>query len=104
MDLADALTVHPDGVVVTLEVSPNAKRDRFPDGYNPWRRAIGCSVSALPVGGRANRAVLVLVAEALGVRKGELELIAGSTSSLKRVLVRGRSVDEIASVLMARQA
>jgi uncharacterized protein (TIGR00251 family) len=86
MNVANALTPHPDGVVITIEVSPNAKRERFPDGYNPWRCAIGCAVSAPPLDGRANRAVLALVAGALGRKKGGVDLIAGSTSSVKRVL------------------
>jgi uncharacterized protein len=103
MDLADALSRHPDGVVITLEISPNAKRERFPDGYNPWRSAIGCAVSAPPLDGRANRAVIALVAGALGTKKGEVELIAGATSSLKRVLVHGMTVDEVGAVLAARQ-
>src|SRR5512143_1362759 len=81
VDLADALTPHPDGVVIALEVSPNAKRDSFPDGYNPWRRAIGCAISAPPLDGRANKAVLALVADVLGARKGEVELMTGAASS-----------------------
>ena len=104
MDVADALSPHTEGVVIALEVSPNAKRERVPDGYNPWRHAVGCAVSAPPLDGRANRAVIALVASALGVRKGEVELIGGATSSLKRVLVRGVSVEEVAAALAARQA
>jgi uncharacterized protein (TIGR00251 family) len=103
MNLTDALTPHADGVVVALEVSPNARRDRFPNGYNPWRRTIGCAVSAPPLDGRANRAVVALVADALGVEKSRVELIAGATSSQKRVLIRGVTPGEAAAVL-ARQA
>lgn len=104
MDLSAALSPHPDGVIIALEVSPNARRERFPDGYNPWRRTIGCAVSAPPLDGRANRAVLALVAGALDAKRSEVELIAGTASSLKRVLVRGRRVDEIAAILFSRQA
>lgn len=103
MNLADALTPHADGVVIALEVSPNARRDRFPNGYNPWRRTIGCAVSAPPLDGRANRAVVALVADAFGVGKSRVELIAGSSSPQKRVLIRGVTPGE-AAALLARQA
>ncbi len=104
MDLANALSPRGDGVVIALEVSPNARHERFPDGYNPWRRAIGCAVSAPPIEGRANRAVIALVADALGVRRDDVEVIAGASSSLKRVFVRGRTVDEATAALRTRQA
>ena len=48
MDVSDALSSHEDGCLIALEVSPNARRDRFPDGYNPWRHAIGCAITAPP--------------------------------------------------------
>lgn len=102
MKISDALASHPYGTIMALEVTPNAKHERFPDGYNPWRRTIGCSVSTPPLEGRANRAVIALVAEALGVKKGEVELVAGSTSSLKRILVRGMTMDEVESIILAR--
>jgi uncharacterized protein (TIGR00251 family) len=103
MNLADALTPHADGVVIALEVSPNARQERFPHGYNPWRNTIGCAVSAPPLDGRANRAVVALVADAFGVHKSRVELVAGATSSQKRVLIRGVTPAEAAAVL-ARQA
>ena len=76
MDLADALSPHSDGVVIALEVSPNAKRERFPDGYNPWRHTIGCAVSAPPLDGRANRAVLAARTGLLACRDGSRAVCA----------------------------
>ena len=103
MDFSDALVSHPDGCLIALEVSPNARRERFPDGYNPWRQAIGCAITAPPLEGRANRAVIALLAGTFGVKKGQVEVVAGATSTQKRVLVRGRSVDEVTAALEARQ-
>lgn len=95
MDPSDALQSHPDGCLIALEVSPNARRNRFPDGYNPWRRAIGCAITAPPVEGRANRAVIELVAAAFGVKRSQVEVIAGATSTQKRVLVHGKQPGDL---------
>jgi hypothetical protein len=46
-------------------------------------------VTAPPVEGAANKAVIKLLAEALGVAKSSLEIIAGHTSTEKRVRVAG---------------
>ncbi|HOT95166.1 MAG TPA: DUF167 domain-containing protein [Methanoregulaceae archaeon] len=102
MDLSGALSPHPDGCLIALEVSPNARRSRFPDGFNPWRRTIGCAITAPPVEGRANRAVIELVAATLGVKRAQVEVISGGTSSLKRILVRGKSPGDLLPLLRIR--
>jgi uncharacterized protein (TIGR00251 family) len=89
--------------VITLEVSSNARRDRFPDGCNPWRHAVGCAITAPPLDGRANRAIVALVASTLGAKKGDVELLSGAISSIKRVLVRGMSAAAVAEILSSRQ-
>ena len=99
MDVSDALSSHEDGCLIALEVSPNVRRDRFPDGYNPWRHAIGCAITAPPVEGRANRAVIELVAATLGVKRAQVEVVSGGTSTQKRVLVRGRTPEDLLPVL-----
>jgi uncharacterized protein (TIGR00251 family) len=103
VDFSDALADQPGGCVITLEVSANARRDRFPDGCNPWRCAVGCAITAPPLEGRANRAILALVARTLGAKKGEVELLSGASSSIKRVLVRGTSAAAVADILAAGQ-
>jgi len=100
-DLSEALVERRDGVLISLEVSAAARSDAFPAGYNEWRRSIGCRVSAPAVGGRANKAVLHLVAATLGIPYSSVSLHAGATSSQKLVHVTGVTRQEILEVLTA---
>ena len=56
-------------------------------------------VTAPPVEGAANTAVIQALAAALGVPKSRLEITAGATSRLKRVTVRGISQEELEAKL-----
>lgn len=82
-----------------IHVKPRAARDRIigwrPDG------ALSMSVTAPPVDGAANQRVIELVADALGVAKRHVTLIAGVASTVKRVRVDGYSGDEVKRVLGA---
>ena len=46
-------------------------------------------VTAPPVEGAANKAVIKLLAEALDVAKSKIEIVAGQTSTEKRVRISG---------------
>jgi len=52
-------------------------------------------VTAPPVEGAANTAVLQALAAALGVPKSRLEISAGAASRLKRVTVHGLAQEEL---------
>jgi uncharacterized protein len=56
-------------------------------------------VAAVPERGRANRALLELLAERLGVRAGALRLVAGHTGRDKIVEVEGIGADELEGLL-----
>jgi uncharacterized protein len=58
-------------------------------------------VTAPPEGGRANEAVLALLADALGVRRRDLELISGRTSRDKVVTLSGLTDDDVDARLAA---
>ncbi len=45
--------------------------------------------------GKANKAIVSLLCKRLHLRKSQLELIAGETSSRKRFLVRGIDVEQL---------
>ena len=85
----DAVSEGKDGIVLAVEVTPGAKRDLFPAGFNPWRKTIGCRVAAPALEGRANVAVVSVIAESLGVPRKAVQIQSGATSSLKKVRVAG---------------
>ncbi|HRD25592.1 MAG TPA: DUF167 domain-containing protein [Methanoculleus sp.] len=88
---ANAVSETPDGVTIALDVTAGAKRSLFPAGYNEWRRSIRCQVAAPAVGGRANRAVIDLLAKTFEVSRGNVTIVAGHASSSKVVAISGLS-------------
>src|SRR5262245_28220189 len=86
---------------IRVRVQPRASRegiDRGPAGS--WR----LRVTAAPVDGEANRAVIALLARALGVRRAELSLVGGARGRDKLVRVDGMPADEIARRLAEASA
>ena len=77
---------------VRLRVSPRAARagivGRHADG---WK----VRVSPAPENGRANDAVIALLADALSLPQGNLELVGGTTSRDKVVAVAGLSPETV---------
>jgi uncharacterized protein (TIGR00251 family) len=94
-DIADALFEDRHGVVIAIEVTAGAKASAFPAGYNEWRNMIGCRVTAPAVGGKANKAVMALVARSLDVPASSVSILSGPASSQKRILVTGTTRDAL---------
>jgi uncharacterized protein (TIGR00251 family) len=81
-----ALTASDDGVRLRLRVAPGARRDGLVGLHGA---ALKVAVRAVAEKGRANEAVLRLLAEALGIPFLQLSLVAGGASRDKVVAVRG---------------
>ncbi len=99
--MADALFDDRNGTVIAVEVSAGAKSDLFPAGYNEWRKAIGCRVTAPAVDGRANKAVIGLISATIGVPVSAVSLVSGLTTSQKRVRIAGVTSAQLAGQLYA---
>lgn len=99
--MADALFEDRNGTVIAIEVSAGARSDLFPAGYNEWRKAIGCRVTAPAVDGRANKAVIGLISATIGVPASAVSLVSGLSTSQKRVRIAGVTSAQLARQLCA---
>ena len=52
------------------------------------------SVTQAPEKGKANKALIAVIAKALDVRKSQIELLSGETSSRKKFLLRDLDLEE----------
>jgi uncharacterized protein len=90
----------PAGVRVRLKVTPKAKRSQFgglldePDGG----KALKVSVTAAAEAGKANEAVIALLAKEWGVAKSAISVVSGATDRRKLVEIRGPSLDLLAKL------
>jgi uncharacterized protein (TIGR00251 family) len=69
-----------------VKAQPRAKRAGI---VGSWSGAVRVAVREPAEGGRANAAILRILAEALGVRARDLSLVSGASASRKVVSVRG---------------
>ena len=74
-----------------LRVTPNAGADRI-DGTelrDDGSAVLRVRVTAVPDKGKANAAVIALLAKALGVPKSAVTLVSGDTARLKTIAIEG---------------
>ena len=84
------------GLVLKVTVRPSASRDQVLGRHGD---RLKLSVQAPPEKGRANQAVLLLLARLLGLKKAHLSLLRGDTSRDKDVLIEGLTAAEVARLL-----
>lgn len=90
------LQSHPEGVVLPIRVQPGARRNGVGGEQNG---ALKVAVSQVAEKGKANKAVIELLCDRLELRKSAVALLTGETSREKRLLLRGVTVEQIATRL-----
>ena len=91
-----ALQTHPEGVLLPVRAQPGAKSSGVRGEQDG---ALKVSVTQIAEKGKANKALVAVLSDALGVRKSQLELVAGATAGHKQFLVRGVTVEELRRVI-----
>ena len=93
-----ALEPHAEGTIVPVKAHAGARRNAVHAGSDGM---LHISVTTAPDKGKANKAIVALLAETLSLRKSQIELTAGETSAHKRLLIRGLPADAIAERIAA---
>jgi uncharacterized protein (TIGR00251 family) len=86
------------GVALEVLVQPRASRVRLGPIHGD---RVKLAVTAPPVDGAANAAVIEAVAEAFAVARGAVAITAGHSSRRKTVTVRGIDLARVAAVVEA---
>ncbi|MFH1034560.1 MAG: DUF167 domain-containing protein [Pseudomonadota bacterium] len=91
-----AVKAQDGGVSFSVRVVPRAARDQL----GPVQEGVlSVRLSAPPVEGAANAALVKLLARALGVAKGRVQVVAGEHARQKRLWVEGLAPEDVARLL-----
>jgi uncharacterized protein (TIGR00251 family) len=92
-----ALEVEPRGVVILVRAHAGARRNAI---LGTRQGMLRIAVTAPAEKGKANRAIIALLSDVLGVSKSAVEILAGDTSSQKRILILGANATDIHAKLV----
>lgn len=97
--MAVALQVHELGVILPVRAQPGAGRNAL---LGEHQGMLKVAVTQAPEKGKANKAVIEVLAKALGYKRSQIELLSGETSQQKKFLIRGISLAELEQRLADR--
>jgi uncharacterized protein (TIGR00251 family) len=82
--------------LIRVKVTPRSSKNQITGKEKEFYRV---KVTAAPVEGKANDALISLLAEELDVPKRDIEIVAGKTGRLKTIRIRGLTAAEIDEAL-----
>lgn len=91
------ITDAQQGAAFAVRVVPRASKNEIAGQVGD---AIKVRLTAPPVEGKANEALIAFLAQELGVRKSQVEIVAGETSRNKVICVLGLSPAEVEERLL----
>ena len=86
------VTPHPEGAVLPVRAKPGSRRNEL---IEERAGALLVGVTAAPEQGKANDAIIELLADALKLRRSQIELLTGQTSRIKKFVVREVGAHEL---------
>ena len=91
------LKPYKDGVLICVHVVPNASSTEIVGTFGD---RLKIKVSSPPVDGNTNAELLLFLKETLQIKSNEIELLRGTTSRQKDILVLNISIEAIQKSLL----
>ena len=92
------LRLQGDGVLLPVQVQPKARKTGVVGIHNGRLKV---AVTDPPDKGKANDAVIRVLAEFFGIRRSQIELLTGATNTLKAFRINGLTATEIEARIAA---
>lgn len=89
---------HAEGAVLPVRAQAGARSTGI---RGAQQGSLRVAVTQVPEKGKANKAILEVLARQLGVRRSQIALISGETSPQKKFLVAGMTVEELSQRVSA---
>ncbi len=90
----EALSESKDAFLIQIEVVPNSKKSGLA-GFDEWRKRLKVNVKAEAKEGKANKEVIGLFAELLGVSAKDVSIVSGQKSRQKTLAISGAGFDMV---------
>jgi uncharacterized protein len=86
-----------DGCTLSVRLHPGARKNGVTGVHAD---ALKIALTAPPLDGKANEALIAFLADALHLPRARVALVAGATSRAKIVRITGKSAAEVAAALL----
>ena len=86
-----------DGCTLSVRLHPGARKNGV---TGVQADALKIALTAPPVDGKANEALIAFLADALHLPRARVALVAGATSRAKIVRITGKSAAEVTAALL----
>jgi uncharacterized protein len=81
-----------NGILLPVRAQAGARRNRIVGEHDG---ALKVAVTQAAERGKANKAIIEVLCEAIGLRRSQLELVGGVTAPQKRFLVRDATLEDL---------
>jgi len=80
----EAIEEKGERTILRIKVRTGSKKNKFPSGYDEWRKRICIDVTSLPTKGKANKEILSMLKKFFGK---DAKIVYGEKSKEKDVLI-----------------
>ena len=87
------------GFILSIRTHPGSSKNRIIGEYGG---RLKLAVTAAPEKGKANKAVIELLAETLRIHESSIHIISGESSRDKRFVIEGLTIEDVTASLNQR--